>query len=248
MIAYYPLYRSNHLLLPTTHYMTTPKNALNSLSDHAQHDQNLSLTEHDETVKNFIGLYNARADFFADSFIKKLKEGNRKALAELQRYPLPPTQMDLRQELAKCVKANISDEHPFPMNDGKRYTMQDLKRLVPEWCGVAEKALIDSDPALADKLMSAAQWNAKSAFEVTFVSAMNELKDLKKTKEAVATFDHYLKWIITPLEKAIEQVKAVNPPGNSLVGYGSRISLAQAMVIAGGLKGEFQKLLAEKTR
>jgi hypothetical protein len=228
--------------------MTTPKNTLNSLSDQAQHDQNLSLTESDEAVKSFICVYNARAAYFADPFIKKLKEGNRKALAELQRYPLPATQMDLRQEFAKCVKANISDEHLFPMKDGKRYTMQDLKRLVPEWCGIAEKALIDSDPAWADKLMSAAQWNARSAFEVTFVSAMNELKDLKKSKEAAATFDRYLKWTIDPLEKAIEQVKAVNPPGNSLVGYGNRISLAQAMVIAAGLKGEFQKLLTEKTK
>lgn len=229
--------------------MTTPKDSLNSESDHVRYESKSAITETDEihrSAKNFVTLYDARAAFFHESFIKKLKEGNRKAISELQRYPLPPTQMDLRQEFAHCLKANIPDTHDFNMRDGKRYTMLELKRLVPEWCSTAEKALMESDPVLADKLMSPAQWNAKSAFEVTFVSAMNELRDIKKTKQVIGTFDHYLKWVITPLEKAIEQVKATNPPGNCLIGYGNRISLSQAMAIAGSLKGEFQNLLRDK--
>jgi hypothetical protein len=122
--------------------------------------------------------------------------------------------------------------------------MQELKQLVPEWSSIAEKALIESDPALADKLMSREQWNARSAFEVTFASAMNELREIKKMKQAPASFAHYLKWTINPLEKAIEHVKSVNTPGNSLIGYGNRISLSEAIATAEKLKEEFQKVLA----
>jgi hypothetical protein len=230
--------------------MTTQKNTLNSSRHHAQQEDNASPTEKpladdkiEEVANNFIKFFNTRAAFFADVFIKKVKEGNRKALAELTRHALPPTQMDLRLEFIKCLSANISDDYTFSMKDGKRYTMKALKLLVPEWSSVAEKALMESDPALADKLMSPAQWNAKSAFEVTFVTAMNELRDIKKTKNASASFEHYSKWVIAPLEKALEHLKAVNPPGNSLIGYGNRISLSQAMVIAAGLPDEFRKLL-----
>jgi hypothetical protein len=226
--------------------MSSQKNALNSSNHHAHDKETPSQNERDVVVNNFIKLYDARVSFFTDTFIKKVQEGNRKALAELQRHPLPPTQMDLRQEFAKCLKANIPDEYAFLLKDGKFYTMQALKQLVPEWSAIAEKALMESDPALADKLMSPAQWNAKSAFEVTFVSAANELKDLKKAKKANGHFDHYMKWTIGPLKKAMEQVKAVNPPGNSLIGYGNRISLSEAMAIAESLQDEFQKVLAEK--
>ena len=228
--------------------MTTQKNTLNSQHrhDHAEKKSTIPDKETDVAVNNFVRLYDARVSFFTDSFIKRVKEGNRKALVELQRYALPPTQMDLRLEFAACLKTNIPDDHLFQMKDGKRYSMQDLKRLVPEWASIAEKALMESDPALADKLMSPAQWNAKSAFEVTFVSAMNELKDIKKTKLASASLAHYIKWTITPLEKAIEQVKAVDPPANSLIGYGERISLNEAMAIAETLREEFQKELTDK--
>jgi hypothetical protein len=194
-------------------------------------------------INNFISVYNARAAFFSDSFIKKVNEGNRKALGDLQRFPMPPTQMDLRQELAKCLQTFISEEYCFGMSDGKRYTLQELKRLVPEWAFMAEKALMASDPKLADKLMSPAQWNAKSAFEVTFTSAMNEIKEIKKTKLVSGSLGHYTKWVINPLTKAMEQVNAVNPPANALIGYGERISLADAMKIAEGLPDELHKLL-----
>jgi hypothetical protein len=232
--------------------MSTQK-PLKSRNSHAHHEeksssaqqpaQPLANNESDITINNFIRFYDARATFFTDAFIKKLREGNRKALAELQQYSLQPTQMDLRQEFAKCLKANLPDEYLFPTKDGRRYTMLELKRLVPEWSLIAEKALMASDPALADKLMSPAQWNAKAAFEVTFVSAVNELKDLKKARQAGGNHDHYMKWIITPLLKAIEQVKAVDPPGNALIGYGDRISLREAMTIAANLHDEFQKVL-----
>jgi hypothetical protein len=227
--------------------MSTPKNTLNSQHHHAEHENPSPIaqdTEVDRTVNYFAGVYNARATFFSDTFIKKVKDGNRKALSALQQHSLPPTQMDLRQEFARCTKENIADEQKFQMADGKNYSMADLKRLVPEWASIAEKALMESDPALADKLMSPAQWNAKSAFEVTFVSAVNELRDIKKTKLVVASLNHYIKWTINPLQTAIEQVKAVNPPGNALIGYGTnRISLAEAMKIAANLKEEFLALL-----
>lgn len=154
--------------------------------------------------------------------------------------------MDLREEFAKCLKANVSDDHRFSMHDGRSYTAHELKRLVPEWAAIAEKALMESDPALADKLMSPAQWNAKCAFEVTFANAVNEIRDIRKAKELRGSFDHYKKWMISPLHKAMEQVKAVNPPGNSLIGYGDRITLAEAMAMAGNLEKEFQKVLAKK--
>jgi hypothetical protein len=108
---------------------------------------------------------------------------------------------------------------------------------------MAEKALMASDPKLADKLMSPAQWNAKSAFEVTFTSAMNEVKEIKKTKLVSGSLGHYTKWVITPLKKAMEQVNALNPPANALIGYGERISLADAMKIAEGLPDELHKLV-----
>jgi hypothetical protein len=227
--------------------MATQKDTLNSLNHQPnQEAPPSSQNERDITVNNFTRFYDARATFFTDTFIKKVKEGNRKALAELQRHPLPPTRMDLRDEFAKCLKANISDEYAFITIDGKLHTMRKLKQLVPEWASIAEKALMESDPALADKLMSAVQWNAKSAFEVTFVSAMNELKDLKKIKEANGSLGHYMKWIISPLKKAMEQVKNVNPPGNSLIGYGNRISLDEAMDIAENLPDDFERCFKKK--
>lgn len=192
---------------------------------------------------NFIHVYNARATFFSEAFVKKVKEGNRKALGELQRFPLPPTQMDLRQDFAHCVNAHVPDNYLFVMADGKQFAMAELKLLVPEWSSIAEKALIESDPALADKLMTPAQWNAKSAFEVTFTSAMNEIKEIRKTKLVSGSLGHYNKWIIAPLLGAIEHVKEVKPPGNALIGYGERISLAEAVKIAERLPKEFQKLL-----
>jgi hypothetical protein len=227
--------------------MSAEKNTLNSQNFHEKKSSN----QHDEVdiaVNNFVRLYDARAKFFNDAFIKKVKDGNRKALSELIQYTFPPTQMDLRQEFGKCLKANVPDRHSFAMKDGKRYTMHELKQLVPEWSSLAEKALMASDPALADKLMSLGQWNAKSAFEVTFVNAMNELREVKKARQVKGGLDHYRKWIINPLHKAIEQVKAVNPPGNSLIGYGDRIPLVEALAIARNLEKEFQKALAEKAR
>jgi hypothetical protein len=227
--------------------MTTPKNTLNSERHHAHAENHLSITQHNEVhpaVTHFVNIYNFRATFFSDAFIKKVKDGNRKALTELQRHALPPTQMDLRQEFAKCLNEKIADDYSFQMADSKVYTLLDLKRLVQQWATIAEQALMESDPALADKLMTPAQWNAKSAFEVTFVSAMNELKDIKKTKLVAASVNHYVKWTITPLQTAIEQVKAVNPPGNALIGYGTnRISLSEAMKIAVNLHQEFRTLL-----
>jgi hypothetical protein len=241
--------------LTSNPHMTTQKKDSDSGNHPTHHEKKTSSAQPvtalagnqgDIAVNNFIRFYDARATFFSEAFIKKLKDGNRKALSELQRHSVQPTHMDLRQELAKCVKANISDAHPFQMNDGKRYTMQELKQLVPEWTLIAEKALMESDPALADKLMSPVQWTAKVAFEVTFVSAMNELRDIKKARQADGSYDHYMKWIINPLQKAIEQVKAVDPPGNSLIGYGDRIPLSEAMAIAENLPDEFRKVLAGK--
>src|SRR5688572_2976710 len=103
--------------------MTTQKNTLNSSNHHAQTEKKSSSNHHNEgevAVNNFVRLYDARAKFFADAFVKKVKEGSRKALAELQRHSLPPTHMDLRHEFEKCLKANISDAHTFLMKDGKR--------------------------------------------------------------------------------------------------------------------------------
>jgi hypothetical protein len=226
--------------------MTTSGNSLNAEREHAHDEKKLPSSQDTEieiAVNSFIKLYNTRAKFFADTFIKKVREGNRKALSELQRHALPPSVMDLRQEFAKCLKAHVPDTHKFQMADGKVYTKQDLKKLVSEWSSVAENALMQSDPALADKLMSPAQWNAKSAFEVAFVTAMNELKDIRKTRQVSGTADYYTKWIINPLKKATEQVRAVNPPSNSLIGYGDRIPLAEAMEEVERLQSEFLRIL-----
>jgi hypothetical protein len=230
--------------------MTTLKKTLQEEHHHAHPEKKLSSMHQPEAqlaVDDFVKLYNSRTAFFADTFIKKVKAGNRKALAELQRHVFPPTPMDLRQEFARCLKANIEDDYAFVMADGKQYTLHELKKFVPEWSSIAEKALMESDPALADKLMSPVQWNAKAAFEVTFVSAMNELRDIKKMKQVSGSFDHYRKWIIDPLVKAIQHVKAVNPPDNALIGYGDRISLTEALAVAQNLLDEFQKLFAKKS-
>jgi hypothetical protein len=226
--------------------MTTQENSTDSSIHPARRDQPPpdDIDEFNGVVNSFVRLYDARATFFDDTFVKKVKEGNRKALAELLRHRLPPTQMDLRQEFAKCLQSNIPDAYIFRMNDSKRYSFQELKRLVPEWATLAEKALMASDPALADKLMSQVQWNAKCAFEVTFANAMNELSDLKKTRKG-ASLAHYLKWTIDPLEKAIEQVKAVDPPGNALIGYGNRITLSGAISMTKSLRDDFRKAVAQ---
>jgi hypothetical protein len=227
--------------------MTTLKKTLNAVSDHGENQfASAPQDEVDLAVNNFIRLYDARAAFFTDTFVKKVKEGNRKALAELQQQALPPTPMDLRQEFSKCLKANVSDAHTFSMKQGRHYTMKELKQLVPEWSSIAEMALIKSDPVLADKLMSPVQWNAKSAFEVIFASAMTELKSIKKTRLTNGSFDHHTKWILAPLKQAMEHVKTVNPPGNALIGYGDKISLDEAMLIAKGLEDEFRKVVGGK--
>jgi hypothetical protein len=224
--------------------MSKEKNSLNSQNHHA-HSDGKSSKQTDKSVAHFIKVYDGRAAFFSDSFIKKVKDGNRKALAELQKFSFPLTQMDLRSDFAHCIKANVPDDHLFAMKDGKHFTMSELKRLVQEWSSIAEQALMESDPALADKLMSPLQWNAKAAFEVTFTSAMNELKDIRKTKQVGST-DHYMKWIITPLNKAIEHAKEVKPPGNALIGYGDRISFSEALAIAETIPAEFDKLMEKK--
>jgi hypothetical protein len=50
-----------------------------------------------------------------------------------------------------------------------------------------------------------------------------------------------MKWILNPLDKAIENVKTIKPPSNCLIGYGNRISLSQAMAMAENLKDEYRK-------
>jgi hypothetical protein len=119
---------------------------------------------------------------------------------------------------------------------------------VPEWAMIAERALIKSDPALADKLMSPVEWNAKSAFEVIYFTATNELKNMKKTNQVSGTMSHYTKWILNPLKEAISNVKSVKPPENCLIGYGNKIALEEAMEIAESLESEFQKVLERNFR
>jgi hypothetical protein len=223
--------------------MLTVKNTNNGESD--SHAQTLLTPQAEKTVQNFINVYNTRSTFFEDSFTKKVKEGNRKAIAELRRFPVPPTQMDLRKDFAECIKANVPDDYSFILKDGKIYKMEELKQLVPSWASIAEKALIESDPVMADKLMSPVQWNAKSAFEVTYTGALNELKNLKRTNN-VATAEHYIKWVLTPLKRSIDEVKLVGPPGNALIGYGERIPLKDAVIIAESLEKEFHKVFKQK--
>ena len=163
--------------------MVIEMNSLNSGNQYAR--SNKVEVDLDLIVQTFVTVYNSRASFFAESFLKKVKERNRKALAELLKHPLPPTMMDLRQPFLSVLRAPLADDHLFKMADGKNYSFKDLKIYVPEWALLAEKALMESDPALADKLMSPIQWNAKSAFEVTFTSAMNELKEIRKTRVMV---------------------------------------------------------------
>lgn len=224
--------------------MITQKDSLSDDTDH--HSRFTQQHPGEQFARKFIEVFDTRSAFFDDAFIRKLREGNRKALAELQRHTLPPTPMDLRKELADCVKANLPDSHLFAMKNGRVYLLEELKRVVPEWSNIAEKALIDSDAVLADKLMSPAQWNAKSAFEVTFMNALNELRDLKKMKQAPASLEHYTKWTIDPLKKSIAQVRSAGTPLNALIGYGDRIPLAQALRTAETLDVDFQKLVKSK--
>jgi hypothetical protein len=233
------LYFTNHFIA----YMVTEKNFANSQNHYVQsHTQN---SESENAIANFVSIYDARAAFFSDAFIKKVKDKNRKALAELLRHPLPPTMMDLRQPFMHVLRVNVSDDQQFKMSDGKAYSFKELKHLIPEWAMLAEKALMESDPALADKLMSPIQWNAKSAFEVTFTTAMNELKEIKKTK-VISPLEHYTKWTINPLKRAIEQVKVARPPENALIGYGNKIPLREAVVIAETVESEFKKISTGK--
>ena len=200
-------------------------------------------------VENFVTLYNLRSDFFSDAFVKKVKSSDRKALAELKKHAMPPTRMDLRTEFAKCIQANVPEETVFSLKDGRQYTMQQLKVLVPEWAVAAETALINSDPEMADKLMSLMQWNAKSAFEVTYTTAVNDLSDLKKVNDQNkgATLEHYTKWTLNPLKRAIEEVKSLKVPLNALIGYGSkRYPISETLPKAEKIEAEFQKVFSER--
>src|SRR5687767_6739652 len=93
----------------------------------------------------FVSLYNSRATLFSANFIKKLTDGNRKALAELTKHPLPPTLMDLRKEFSKCIQVAVPDKFLFSMRDGNLFSMEELKILVPQWSSIAENALMKSD-------------------------------------------------------------------------------------------------------
>jgi hypothetical protein len=198
--------------------------------------------EIDRAVESFINLYNERVDFFKDDFIEKVKSGNKKALSKLAQFKIPPTQMDLREGFAKCVSAKVPHEYEFLMKDGRKYTKLQLIELVPRWALIAEEALIKSDPVLADKLMSLKQWNAKSAFEVMYATANNELRALK-TADANnrSSLEHHIKWTINPLKKAIEEAIALQVPGNSLIGYGDRSPLSVALERAKKFEAEFYK-------
>jgi hypothetical protein len=227
---------------------TLKKESLDSQDRHARSEEHLTSAQaidREVSANHLVNTYDSRAAFFTESFVKKVKEGNRKILAELVRQAVPPTPMDLRSQLAKCIQCGLPDHYVFSMKDGKTYTMAELKQLIPAWAAIAETALIESDPALADKLMSPTQWNARSAFEVAFVNASNALKEIKKLKQDNASFDHYLKWVITPLKQALEEAKSINPPGNTLIGYGTKISLREAIKVAEGMEQEFRKTLSK---
>lgn len=223
--------------------MSIEKNSLNSVVSTIAQEKTKSLSAEGElATRALLSALEMRAVFLSDDFVKKVENGNRKALAALQRYPMPPTQMDLRNELARCVRANVPANVRFEIKT-KVYLFSELKLLVPQWAMVAERALIQSDPALADKLMSQLQWNAKSAFEVIFFTAVNELKNMRKNNQLNGTLSHYTKWILNPLRDAIAQVKQVAPPTNCLIGYGDKIPLADAMKTAEGLEAEFKKTI-----
>jgi hypothetical protein len=221
--------------------MTTQKNSSDSRNSHVRAKLNLEKSAVDVFVKK----YNSNTIFFTDAFIRKIRNGNRRALAELKNSELPPTLMDLRAELAACVKEHVADDHVLQMNDSKRYTIAELKRLVPEWAALAETALMESDPALADKLMTREQWNAKSAFEVTFLTALNEVNTIKELKGGT-DFEYYRKWVIAPLKLAMEQIKRLTPPGNALIGHSGNMPLAKAMKLAENMEAQFEELLQGK--
>lgn len=200
--------------------------------------------EFGRAATSLINLYNERSEFFTDEFIKKVRSGNRKALGKLTQFKLPPTPMDLRPELAKCVAVNVPPSYEFIMKDGRKFTKLELKDLIPEWALIAEEALMKSDPQLADKLMNVKQWNAKSAFDVIFATAVNDLKALKiAPPEARMPVDHYQKWTIKPLKDAIEQVKLLRVPHNALIGYGDKFPISEALAKAEKLEAEFLKVL-----
>jgi hypothetical protein len=122
--------------------------------------------EAQKAIVEFTTVWNARQAFFAETFIEKLRDGSKRALAELQKHSLSPTHMDLRDHLGKCIKANVPDDYVFTMASGATFSLVSLKKLVPSWASLATNALIASDPALADKLMTQVQWNAKPLHKV----------------------------------------------------------------------------------
>jgi hypothetical protein len=211
------------------------------------------IVQYDKLEKDFeraasslVDRYNERSEFFTDDFIAKVRSGNRKALAKLTQFKMPPTPMDLREQLAKCISVNVPPSYEFIMNDGRKFTKLQLKELVPQWAHVAEVALMRSDPQLADKLMSLKQWNAKSAFEVIFASAINDLKSLRiADPNAKMSLEHYVKWTIKPLNEAIGHVKSLDVPGNALIGYGNKIPMSEALTRAEKIEREFYKLFGK---
>ena len=223
--------------------MSTPEHARTHVHDRLLASNQILSDNASAAVNELIAAFNSRAKYFADSFIKKIKEGNKKALAELAQGAIPPTLMDLRPFVNKCISTGVHEAYVVVLNDGKQFALRDLSMRVTEWALTAEKALMESDPMLADKLMSIVQWNAKTAFEVTFTSAMNELTELKKKKQRTGDFEHYRKWIIAPLLQSVAEIKKIQPPSNALIGYGKRIPLSQALIMAEALESEFRKLL-----
>ena len=68
----------------------------------------------------------------------------------------------------------------------------------------------------------------------------------RRQKKASSDIEFYRVWIIKPLKLAMEQIKLLDPPNNSLIGQAQKISLKKALEIAEGIEEELKALCAGK--
>jgi hypothetical protein len=204
--------------------------------------------EYREIAGDFMYMYNAHSDLFSDTFIKQVQSGDADALSQLEELGelRIPTPMDLRKGFQKCLDAKIPDGFVFDFENGKKYTMGQLKTLVPKWASIGEAAVAKANPSLADELMPEKQRGAKTSFSNAYLNAMSDLEDLKQgnTKGDLV---YYQRYSIDPLKKALASAKASGLPSTAMIDTNSEpVTFAVASKKAETFEADLKKAFAQK--
>lgn len=181
-------------------------------------------------ANSFIERYNNNAQLFTDEHLKGLEAGDEAALDKMTFNGnfLFPTLMDLRSEFQKCLDANISDNFVFQFDGGKKYTMAQLKVLVPKWATTGEKAVLKADPELAEQQLPVEVRTAITLFKNAYSELGTSLENLKNGNTNTNNEWAYYEKEISEANAALAKVKRVNAPLTTNIGYQKPITIAEA--------------------